>query len=195
MTEGATRGESRENAILRAAFELLAEIGYERLTMDAVAIRARASKATIYRRWPGKAELVAAALRQYAGNDTMQVDASDSLRGDLIALLRALRDKFQRSDSALYSGLIRAMQSDPELADIMRAQIANNKAMVSDLIAGRAAQRGEPVPDLEIIREVGPAQLIIRLLITGEPVDDDYITELVDKIVLPLLTRKVLTST
>src|SRR3954453_18015238 len=112
MTEGATatRGESRESAILCAAFELLAEIGYERLTMDAVAIRARASKATIYRRWPGKAELVAAALRLCAGNDTMPIAESDSLRGDLIAMLRALRDKFQRSDRALFSGLIRAMQ-------------------------------------------------------------------------------------
>jgi AcrR family transcriptional regulator len=195
MTENATRGEARENAILRAAFELLAEIGFERLTMDAVAIRARASKATIYRRWPGKAELIAAALRLYAGNETMQIAESDSLRGDLIAMLRALRDKFQRSDRALFSGLIRAMQCDAELAEIMRAQIANNKAMVGDLIATRAAQRGEPVPDLEIIREIAPAQLIIRLLITGEPVDDDYISELVDDIVLPLLTRKVLTST
>lgn len=194
MTESATRGESRENAILQATFELLAEIGYERFTMDAVAIRARTSKATIYRRWSGKADLVAAALRLYAGNETMPIAESDSLRGDLIAMLRALRDKFQRTDRALFSGLIRAMLADPELARIMRAQIAHNKAMVSELIAGRAVRRGEAVPDLEIIREVAPAQLIIRLVITGESVDDDYIGELVDDIVLPLLRRKVLTS-
>jgi AcrR family transcriptional regulator len=195
MTENATRGEARETAILRAAFELVAEIGYERLTMDAVAIRARASKATIYRRWPGKAELIAAALRLYAGNDTMHIAESDSLRGDLIALLRALRDKFERSDRALFSGVIRAMQCDAELAAIMRGQIARNKATVGELIGRRARDRGEPIPDLEIIREIGPAQLIIRLLITGEPVDDDYVTELVEEIMLPLLTRKVLAST
>lgn len=195
MTESATRGESRENAILRAAFELLAEIGYERLTMDAVAIRASASKATIYRRWPGKSDLVAAALRRYAGNEAVHITESDSLRGDLIAVLRALRDKFERSDRALYSGILRAMLANDELAGIIRAQIARNKAMVGDLIADRAARRGEPVPDLEVIREVAPAQLIVRLLITGEPVDDDYIAELVDEIVLPLSTRRVMVST
>jgi hypothetical protein len=87
------------------------------------------------------------------------------------------------------------MLANDELAGIIRAQIARNKAMVGDLIADRAARRGEPVPDLEVIREVAPAQLIVRLLITGEPVDDDYIAELVDEIVLPLSTRLVMVST
>jgi AcrR family transcriptional regulator len=60
------RDQQREEAILRAALELLAEIGYDQLTMDAVAARAHCSKATIYRRWPGKAELVTTAVRRQA---------------------------------------------------------------------------------------------------------------------------------
>ncbi|HLK78089.1 MAG TPA: TetR/AcrR family transcriptional regulator [Streptosporangiaceae bacterium] len=57
-----TRGEPRERAILSAVVSLLGETGYEAMTMDAVAARAHASKTTIYRRWPGKAELVRAAV-------------------------------------------------------------------------------------------------------------------------------------
>src|SRR5579864_5993220 len=56
------RGEVREEAILDAVIGLLGETGYEAMTMDAVAARAHASKTTIYRRWPGKAELVRAAV-------------------------------------------------------------------------------------------------------------------------------------
>jgi AcrR family transcriptional regulator len=62
-----TRGAAREEAILLATLELLGEAGYDRMTMDAVAARARASKATIYRRWPDKAGLVVAAVRRHAG--------------------------------------------------------------------------------------------------------------------------------
>jgi len=191
---GVGRGEAREQAILLAAFQLLAEIGYERLTMDAVAVRARASKATIYRRWPGKPELIAAALRLYAAADTVQFKETGSLRGDLLAMLHGLRDKFHRQDCAIYSGLIRAMQTDAELARIIRAQVADNKRKIGELLSERAIARGESPPDLEIIREIAPAQMLIRLLITGEPVEDDYLVHLVDEIVLPLLARKLRVS-
>ena len=63
----AGRGAQREEAILLATLQLLAESGYDQLTIDAVAARARCSKATIYRRWPGKAALVVTAVRRYAG--------------------------------------------------------------------------------------------------------------------------------
>ena len=59
------RGATRETAILQATLELLAESGYDQLTIDAVAARARCSKATIYRRWPGKAALVITAVRRH----------------------------------------------------------------------------------------------------------------------------------
>ncbi|WP_297546447.1 helix-turn-helix domain-containing protein [Amycolatopsis sp.] len=63
-----TRGEQREDAILLAVLELLAEVGYDQMTMDGVAARAHASKATIYRRWPGKAELVVTAVKRHSGS-------------------------------------------------------------------------------------------------------------------------------
>src|SRR5262249_52228886 len=66
VSERGGRGDVRYDAILLAALRLLAEVGYDQMTMDAIAERARASKATIYRRWSGKADLVVAALKRYA---------------------------------------------------------------------------------------------------------------------------------
>src|SRR5262245_37799618 len=88
------RGEEREQAIIDATVCLLAEIGYEAMTMDAVAARARASKATIYRRWPGKPQLVGDALRRCGPGPKAEIPHTGSLRGDLIAMLHHVRDKF-----------------------------------------------------------------------------------------------------
>ena len=78
----------REFAICDAALALLAEVGYDRMSMDAVAARARASKATIYRRWPGKRELVLEAVRTRVA-DIVEPPDTGSLSGDIIATLRA----------------------------------------------------------------------------------------------------------
>src|SRR5438309_3632378 len=80
------RGPDRREAICDAVFELLGEVGYDRMTMDAVATRARASKATIYRTWPDKPGLVAEALINRFG-PTPQAPNTGSLRGDLMALM------------------------------------------------------------------------------------------------------------
>src|SRR3954454_20971276 len=76
----------RERQILDAALEVLAEVGYDRLTMDAVAQRAKASKATLYRRWNGKVSLVIDALHHHHQQETPPTPVdTGSLRGDLIA--------------------------------------------------------------------------------------------------------------
>ncbi|MBO0870980.1 MAG: helix-turn-helix transcriptional regulator, partial [Micromonosporaceae bacterium] len=92
MTDVAARLSSpklsaeREQEILRAAYGLLAEVGYEALRLDAVAARARASKATLYRHWSRKAKLVADAVRSCHAS-TMDAPDTGTLRGDLLALL------------------------------------------------------------------------------------------------------------
>src|SRR3954451_13069507 len=77
----------REVEILDSALEVLAEVGYDRLTMDAVALKAKASKATLYRRWNGKVSLVIDALHHHHRHEDPEGGAIDtgSLRGDLIA--------------------------------------------------------------------------------------------------------------
>src|SRR5215468_9547141 len=106
--------DQREQAILRAAYELLGETGYQGLRVDAVAARAQASKATLYRHWPTKAELVADAIRacKAAG-----VDAPDTgnLRCDLVEWFSGLADTISGEEGPILAGLFMAMHNDPEL--------------------------------------------------------------------------------
>lgn len=185
-----TRGEARERAIADATLSLLAEIGYEAVTMDAVAARAKASKATIYRRWQGKADLVAYALRKCSPADHADVPKTGSLRGDLIALLSRLRDRFAANDRALLSGVLHAMQRDPQLATIMRTQLTENRQVVLGQIEQRAREYGIDPVGMKQVGDVMPGSMMMRLLITGDPVDEKFIAGLVDDVILPLLQRK-----
>jgi AcrR family transcriptional regulator len=185
------RGATRETAILRAALELLAESGYDQLTIDAVAARARCSKATIYRRWPGKAALVTTAVRRHAGQPAAAAPDTGSLRSDLLAALQAMRSSLTGQDAALILGLLIAMHCDPELADAVREQVLDVKREVFGVVIARATARGDvpPTTDAALLAEVSSAVLFSRLLVTGEPLDDAFTERLVDTVLLPALGR------
>jgi AcrR family transcriptional regulator len=179
----------REDAILRATLELLADAGYDQLTIDAVAARARCSKATIYRRWPGKGALVMTAVRRHAGRSGAAVPDTGSLRSDLLAALGAMRSSLSGQDAALILGLLVAMHRDPELAGVVREQVLDAKREVFGAVIARAAARGD-VPataDQALLAEISSAVLFSRLLVTGEPLDDAFIQHLVDAVLLPAL--------
>jgi len=189
VAESGGRGAVRETAILRATLELLAESGYDQLTIDAVAERARCSKATIYRRWPGKAALVITAVRRHAGQPAAAAPDTGSLRSDLLAALQAMRSSLSGQDSALILGLLTAMHRDPELAGTVREQVLQAKREVFGAVIARAAARGDgPVTtDAALLAEIGSAVLFSRLLVTGEPLDDGFIEHLIDAVLLPAL--------
>src|SRR3954469_17088186 len=89
-TRGRPRDPQRRQAILDAALTLVAEVGYDRTTVDAIATKAGVSKPTLYRRWPhGKPELVADAIRKRNAEASRTPDTG-SLRGDLLALTALL---------------------------------------------------------------------------------------------------------
>src|ERR1700733_14030591 len=168
------RGVLREEAILLATLELLAESGYDQLTIDAVAARARCSKATIYRRWPGKAALGITAVRPHAGQPAIPAPAPGSLRSDLLAALQAMRSSLSGQDAALILGLLIAMRRDPELADTVREQVLQAKREVFGAVIARAAARGD-VPattDGALLAEISSAVLFSRVLGAGEPRGD-----------------------
>ena len=183
------RGATRETAILRATLELLAESGYDQLTIDAVAARARSSKATIYRRWPGKAALVIAAVRRSAGPPAATAPDTGSLHSDLQSALQGMRSSLSGQDAALILGLLAAMHRDPELAGVVREQVLLAKREVFGTVIARAAARGD-VPataDAALLAEICSAVLLSRLLVTGEPLDDAFTQHLVDVVLLPAL--------
>src|SRR3984885_5572656 len=189
MAEAGGRGAMRETAILRATLEVLADSAYDQLTIDAVAARARCSKATIYRRWPGKAALVITAVRRHAGQPATAAPDTGSLRSDLRAALQGMRSSLSGQDAALILGLLIAMHRDPELADAVREQVLEAKREVFGAVIARAAARGD-IPartDGALLAEIGSAVLFSRLLVTGEPLDDAYIQHLVDAVLLPAL--------
>jgi AcrR family transcriptional regulator len=184
------RGREREQAILSAVIELLGELGYEAMTMDAVAARAHASKTTIYRRWPGKPELVKAAVDSYvAGRVPSSVDTG-SLRGDLMAVMRAMRGHLTDEFLAMMSGLMHAMRGDPELAGVLRSHLADDHSLAVPIIR-RAVARGEVPGGAEtelaaLAHEIIEAQLFRRIA-TGGSLDEEFGRHVVDDLVVPVL--------
>ena len=183
------RAAARRQAILDAAIELLAEVGYDRMSMDALADRAHAGKATIYRHWAGKAEVVVEAVRCRKCDDFIAPPDTGSLRGDLLATLNHSRESFTEEDSSLLVGMVSAMHHDQELADLMREQIFEGKQGLFDEIVARAVRRGEPVSAgaASIANEVSSALFINRVAMGGGEIDETFLFHVVEDVILPLL--------
>jgi AcrR family transcriptional regulator len=185
------RGEAREKAILAAVIRLLGELGYEGMTMDAVAARAHASKTTIYKRWPGKAELVRAAVDDYAAGRLTAAADTGSLRGDLMAVMDAMAGHLTPEFLAMTSGLVHAMRADSELAATLRPRLGVGHAVAVPVIS-RAAHRGE-LPagaDAELAglaHEVIEAH-VLRRVADGGALSQEFARHVVDDLVIPVLT-------
>ena len=132
----------REAEILEAALEVLAEVGYDRFTMDAVALRAKASKATLYRRWNGKVQLVIDALhhdhQQHHYTEQGPVDTG-SLRGDLIAAFCGDGGLTDKPEVDTFGAILTAITRDAEFAEAFRTRGARPQA-------GRRPRRSSSAP-------------------------------------------------
>jgi AcrR family transcriptional regulator len=188
-TPRSARLGDREHDILQATYSLLAEVGYAGLRFDAVAARARASKATLYRHWPGKAQLVADAVRVCAVSPHDMPDTG-TLRGDLHAFLSMMAASIGGESGKLFAGLILAMDNDAEFAAEMRALQATKRANTS-VILERAVARGELSASTRpgLIEEIAPAVMFMHRYAEGAALDSTFIDHLVDDILLPLLHR------
>jgi AcrR family transcriptional regulator len=184
------RGDVREKAILSAVIGLIGELGYEGMTMDAVAARAHASKTTIYRRWQGKPELVRAAVDVYvAGRLAVEVDTG-SLRGDLMAVMEAMRGHLTEEFLAMMSGLVHAMRTDQELAGVLRPHLAVGHAAALPIIR-RAAARGELPADADaelagLVHEVIEAHLFRQMASRGT-LSPEFARHVIDDLTIPVL--------
>jgi AcrR family transcriptional regulator len=179
---------TRDAALRDAALELLAEIGYDRLSIDAVAARAKASKMTIYRRWSGKAELVVDALSSL--RKPGEVPDTGSLRGDLEALASRTDNPDIRFDAKLVLGVVSALARNPELRQVIREQFIGRGRVRIRQVFERAVARGE-IPedrDLDLLISIFPAMAIHHLLTFGELPDASFTTQVMDELILPLAT-------
>jgi AcrR family transcriptional regulator len=150
--------------------------------------RARCSKATIYRRWPGKAELVTTAVRRQAMAAHAAPDTG-GLRTDLLEAVAAMRISLVNQDAARIIGLIAAMRRDPALAQVVRDQVLASKREVFGAVIARAVTRGDlpATADHELLAEISSALLLSRLLVTGDPLGPAFEQHLVDAVLMPVL--------
>lgn len=179
--------DQREGAILRATYDLLAECGYQGLRVDAVASRAQASKATLYRHWPTKAGLVLDAVK-FCRAATEDLPDTGSLREDLVAWFSDIATQMSGDQGPVLAGLFAALQSEPELAAELRA-MRDSKVAYAEVVCSRALARGELRPGYRagLIDEIVPALMFMRAFAMGEPLDAAFVDHLVDDIILPLL--------
>jgi AcrR family transcriptional regulator len=175
----------REQEILDAAMEVLADVGYDRLTMDAVAHRAKASKATLYRRWNSKATLVVESLARMKAPPVVP-DTGD-LRTDLLTAFCGMGGLTEHETTATLGAVLTAVSTDPEFAREFREQVVGPKARVSRIIFEQALARGELRPDLDIEIVVPALAGIVlhRVFILGEQPDAALIERAIDQIILP----------
>ena len=186
---GRRRDHTRDPEILAAAIDVLAETGFDGMTIDMVAARAKAGKATLYRRWPSKAELVLDAVVCMKAADISPASLPDtgSLRGDLIALIKPRSIEEGEKKLQVMAGLVSMLSQSPELADAANAAIVEPRAALNRLLLQRAVDRGEISPDCDIdtLAVLMPAMAAFRILVQRKPMDREFLMSLIDGIIVP----------
>jgi AcrR family transcriptional regulator len=190
---GRRRDHTRDPEILEAALDVLGETGYDGMTIDMVAARAKAGKATLYRRWPSKAELVidAVACMKLGVIDYDNLPDTGTLRGDLVAMIKPPSMRDAERKMKVMAGIVSMLAGNPELAETARQALVEPRAAVNRIFFQRAIDRGE-IPadvDLDTLCLIGPAMASYRTLILRQPVDRAYLMSIIDKIVLPAAAR------
>lgn len=178
----------RERAILDATMELLSEVGFERMSVDQIARRASASKATIYRRWPGKEALVVDLVRNHLEIGVAPPPDTGSMRGDLVAVVGGFCRTLEQQHGLVF-GLLPALLTTPGLAAALREHVPRPDITGTTPLLDRARDRGE-LPgraDPGEIRTVTEALVWHRLLIVGKPLDESFVADTVDRVLLPLI--------
>lgn len=190
QTLGRKRDHTRDDKILEAAIDILADTSFDGMTMDMVAARAKAGKATVYRRWSSKAELVRDALAWMNRNhlELESLPDTGTLREDLLVLLKPQSIAEEERKFRVLAGLGSFLQH-PEFAEAGTAGIFEPWVVVNRELMNRAVVRGE-IPahaDIEMACQVITSMASFRGLIQRKPFDKPFFTALIDGILLPAL--------
>jgi AcrR family transcriptional regulator len=185
---GRPRDPSRDGVIRAAILRLLAEVGYGALTMDAVAAEAGVGKATIYRRWRTKHDLVVDTLSDINRAIAVPPDTG-SVETDARALMDLVVTTVQSPAGAAIRSLLPAMQYQPALVEAFRKGPLAVWRNAFAAMWARAEARGEVRPGMKgtVTAEAMSALIVQRWLLTGEPVDHEYADRVLDTVVMPLL--------
>jgi AcrR family transcriptional regulator len=154
-----------------------------------VACRARASKGSLYRRWPSRAELVGDAL-QYHRPKPVQAPDTGNVREDLLGYLRTLAELLNTSDGEAMRGLLAETVRDPELSRMVRERFIEPGLGQALEVLRRGAVRGEVRPGAltHRIASVGPWLLRQHFMVHGAPIPDSVVVEIVDDVLMPIIS-------
>lgn len=186
------RGDALNTAIYEATIAELAESGFATLTMERVAERARASKASIYRRWSSRGELVMEAVYHSIPDSVSAVDTGN-LRDDLLAMLKRVAEQLSGPLGEAFKAVLSDMLKSPDRADELRSHARGNGVQMMREIGLRAADRGEIEPAVLTPRRLEAGQAVVRyhFLFVSAPLTDQVIAEIVDDVILPLFHAPV----
>ena len=191
---GRPREERADKAILSATLHLIASRGAGDLRIDDVAERARVGKATIYRRYSSKDELVAAAVTSLVSD--IEIPDTGSTEDDLRQLMQRAVNVYRGSlEAGVMPGLVDAMHRDPKLAREVREGFLKRRRAALAVVLERGVERGDLRPDLdiELVLDVLGGPLFYRLLVTGGPIDKalaDGVAELIVRGFAPVEPRR-----
>jgi AcrR family transcriptional regulator len=175
--------------ILDATLEVLAEVGYTGLTMDMVATHAKAGKATVYRRWPSKTELILDAIARLKSSqvDLQKLPDTGTLRGDLLGIFQPEPADQAERRLQIMAGLSSVLSSDLEFADAANAAVVEPWAEAHLIFLQRAVARGEisASSDIMTLSRLIPSMAAYRALIQRKPFEREFLTSMVDSVVLP----------
>lgn len=184
---GRKRDSSRDQDILDAALDVLAETGYDGMTIDMVAARAKAGKATVYRRWDSKPDLVLDAVACLKAVPLDTLPDTGTLRGDLVAMIKSPAIQDADRKLRIMAGIVSMIARNPELAQAARAALVEPRAAANRILFQRAVDRGE-IPadsDIEHLSLIGPALATYRTLMLQQPVDREFLIQNIDRVILP----------
>jgi AcrR family transcriptional regulator len=185
------RGDELDTAIHHAVITLLTEHGPAAVTMEAVAATARTSKPVLYRRWADGRELLRDTLLR-AAKAAIPHEDTGSYRTDMLAVLRGWAALFTGPRGATMQAAVAAMAGDAALTSAFRADVIGWRKQEMTALLARGIERGDVRPDVpvHIARELGQSVLWHRLLVTGDPITDDLVLELVDEVLVPFAARR-----
>lgn len=186
------RGEELDAAIRAAVISLLADRGPAAVTMEAVAAAAHTSKPVLYRRWPDGRALLRDTLLRTAEAGIPHTDTG-SYRGDMLAVLRGWAALFNGPQAGAVRAVIAAMAHDADLALAFRSDVIGWRKQEMAALLARGVARGDVRADVpgEIARELGQSVLWHRLLVTGDPISDELIVQIVDEVLVPLVAPRM----
>ena len=172
---------------------MLGEVGYTTMTMDMVAVRAKAGEATVYRRWASKEELILDAVARMKGSAVDLEDLPDTgnLRDDLIALFRPQSAEEETRRLNAMAGLVSLLSHRAVFAEAAHGALIEPWSEAHRLLMSRAATRDEipSTADIDTICEVLPTMAAYRTIVQRRPFDRDFLVSTIDILILPALHR------